>query len=92
MKSLGIVYGNLLLLLILTVILSQWPLGAWNSFFSLAIAMAKAALILFYFMKLRESSGSLRLVAFSAILWMLFLFGMTAADYFTRGALGVLGK
>jgi cytochrome c oxidase subunit 4 len=91
-KPLSIVYGTLLVLLFLTVVSSLLPLGEWNSLFSTTIAIAKAVLILFYFMKLRESSGSLRLFAFSAVLWILFLFGMTAADYFTRGMIGVLGK
>lgn len=92
MKTYFIVYANLIFLLALTVTISLLPLPEWGSFFSIVIALAKAILILFYFMKLRESSGSLRLVAFSAVLWIIFLFGMVAADYVTRGHIGVLGK
>lgn len=84
MKTISLVYVSLIFLLALTLVVSS-PL-------SLLIAIAKAALILIFFMKLRESSPSLRLVALSALLWIIFLFGLTSADYLTRGMIGVLGK
>jgi cytochrome c oxidase subunit IV len=92
MKTLTAVYVSLLVFLILTVAVSFWPLGAWSSALSLLIALAKAALILLFFMKLHESAHSLRLVALASILWIIFLFILTSVDYLTRGTAGILGK
>lgn len=92
MKTLHRTYALLMLLLLLSVAVSLLPLGHLGSAFSLAIATAKASLILLFFMKLRGSSPSLRLLAVATILWIFFLFGMTSVEYGTRGLMGVLGK
>lgn len=92
MRTLTLVYFYLMALLALTVGLGTIALGSWGPPISMTIALAKAVLIVMFFMKIRESSPSLRLVAMAALLWLIFLFGMTGADYLTRGLDGVLGK
>lgn len=83
-KQLLLVYLALMLLLALTVFLSLCPLGSWSAPLSLMIAAAKAALVLFYFMKLKESSNSLRIMALGSLFWLLMLLSLTASDYLTR--------
>lgn len=83
-RQLLMVYLALMLLLVLTVLLSFCTLGAWSAPISLLIAAAKAFLVLFYFMKLKESSNSLRIMALGALFWLLILLSLTASDYLTR--------
>jgi hypothetical protein len=39
-------------------------------------------------MNMRHGSPLARLMAVGALLWLLFLFGLTVADYWSRGFLG----
>ena len=91
-KSLFLTYLALMLLLMLTVGLSFLPLGGWGIFLCYVIATLKMILIGAIFMKLRESSPSLRLFALGGILWFIILFAITWGDYLTRGQAGLPGK
>jgi cytochrome c oxidase subunit 4 len=71
----------LLLLLAATVWATVLGLGAWAN---LAIAAAKAALVLWFFMELRSGPPLLRLFAFGAVAWLSILFGLGFADWLTR--------
>ncbi|WP_185999030.1 cytochrome C oxidase subunit IV family protein [Novosphingobium aerophilum] len=53
----------------------------WIAF---GIASAKAALILWFFMELRQEGGLARLAAIAGFVWLAILFTLTAADYLTR--------
>jgi cytochrome c oxidase subunit 4 len=59
---------------------------------SLGIAALKAGVILLFFMHLRYRSLRVVTVALASTLWLLFLFGITLADYLTRGSIGVPGR
>ena len=85
------VFIALLVLLALSVAVSVSGLPS-AEFVSFGIAVVKAGLILFFFMRLRESSGGIRLAAFLSLLWLFFFFVLVGADYGTRGLWGVLGK
>jgi caa(3)-type oxidase subunit IV len=50
----------------------------------MAIAAAKVALILLFFMKLRSSSALVRLASLAGLFWLVFMFALTAGDYLTR--------
>jgi cytochrome c oxidase subunit 4 len=80
----GAVWIALGLLLAATVTSAYIPLGIFNSVINYAIAAAKAALILLFFMKLKSSSPLVRLASMAGLFWLLFLFALTAADYLTR--------
>jgi cytochrome c oxidase subunit 4 len=73
-------YLALIALLALTVGSSFLPLGFGNTLVNLAIAFAKAGVILVAFMGLRRGEPLLRLVAAVAGLWLLILFGLSWVD------------
>jgi cytochrome c oxidase subunit IV len=75
----------LAILLLLTVTAAQFDLGHWNVPIALAIALAKAVLIVLFFMHIRYGSPLLRLFAVGGFLWLLILFALTAADVLSRG-------
>jgi cytochrome c oxidase subunit 4 len=74
----------LLVLLTLTIASSFLPIGEWRQLINLAIAAAKAALILWIFMKMREETALVRLAAITSAVLLLVLGGMLAADYELR--------
>ncbi|EZP74458.1 caa(3)-type oxidase, subunit IV [Sphingomonas paucimobilis] len=82
------VWAALLLLLAATVAASYLPLGPAKPWISYAIALAKAALILWFFMDMRKEGAVARLAMLAAALWLLMMLTLTASDYLTRGWLG----
>jgi len=87
-----LVFGALMVLTMLTVYVAYFDFGAWNNVVAMAIAVAKASLVVLIFMGVRHSSPLTKLVVIGALLWMVFMVGLTLTDYETRGFLGVLGK
>jgi cytochrome c oxidase subunit 4 len=79
-----VVYLACLVLLGATIGVAHLELGALNPALNLSIAAAKAFLIAWFFMHLREASPLIRLVAFADLLWLLTLFGLSLADWLTR--------
>jgi cytochrome c oxidase subunit 4 len=77
-------YAALMFLLAVTVLLSFVPMGAWSAPVSLFVATLKAALILIIFMKLKDSSGSFRILALGSLFWLFALLLLTGSDYLTR--------
>jgi cytochrome c oxidase subunit 4 len=66
---------------------------AWaNNAVAMAIALAKAILVILFFMHVKTSSRLIALVVAAAGLWLLFLFALTLQDYMTRGAFGIVGR
>ena len=87
------VWIALMALMVLTVFLSTVPMGhALNTIVALIIASMKAALVLLFFMHLKYESYKLSAVVFGAgLFWLLILFGLSLADYLSRGISGVPG-
>lgn len=83
-RRLWIVYGLLIGLLALTAGATFVPSGWWSTPVSLTIAFAKAALIFFYFMRLRNQQNLVRLFSLVGFFWLVILFVLTAVDYLTR--------
>lgn len=71
----------LLLLLAATVAATFFGLGTAAN---MGIAAAKASLVLWWFMELRNSGALVRLVAFGSASWLLLLFGLGFADWLSR--------
>jgi len=91
-RNFFLVFGALMVLTMLTVYVAYFDFGAWNNVVAMAIAVAKASLVVLIFMGVRHSSPLTKLVVIGALLWMVFMVGLTLTDYETRGFLGVLGK
>lgn len=67
-------------------------LGPWHTIIALAIAAAKAILIVLFFMHARYSAGITRVVIGGGVLWLGILIAGTLDDVLTRGWPGIPGK
>ncbi len=74
----------LILLLALTVEAARHDLGPWNFLVAVLIAAIKAIVILVCFMHVARSSQITRLVACAGFFWLVILFTLSLADYWTR--------
>jgi cytochrome c oxidase subunit 4 len=82
----------LLVLALATTLLGRVDLGPWNLVIAIAIAAAKALLIVLYFMHVRWGPGLTRLVVLGGVLWLGILLAGSMDDYLTRAWLAVPGK
>jgi cytochrome c oxidase subunit IV len=80
------VFGGLLGLLVATVGVAYLDLGALGLPVAMGIAVAKAGLILAYFMHLVHESPLVRVFAASGFVSLLILFAITLADFAARTA------
>ncbi|MGH2578286.1 MAG: cytochrome C oxidase subunit IV family protein [Actinomycetota bacterium] len=75
----------------LTVFAATMDLGMWNTPVALLIAVAKAMLVVLFFMHVKYSSRLVALAAGGSVLWLVLLIAGAAADYLTRGWVGTPG-
>ena len=75
----------LMVLLIITLWAASFNLGEWNLAIAVSIAVAKAVIVLLYFMHLRWSTRLVHVFAGSAFVWLVIMFVLTLSDYFSRG-------
>ena len=61
----------------------------FNSIVALTIAVAKATLVVLFFMHVRYSPRLVWLIVGAALFWMGIMFSLTFSDYFTRNWLSV---
>lgn len=87
-----VVGATLLILLAATAGAAFLPLGRLSTPVAVSIALAKAVLILLYFMNLRFGDRRLWLVAAAGFVWLSILFTLSLSDYLTRGYLHIPGK
>ncbi|WP_431271820.1 cytochrome C oxidase subunit IV family protein [Dankookia sp. P2] len=80
------VWAGLMALLAATLVAAYLPLGRFNLVLSLGIAVAKAALVVVFFMQLKRPNPLLRLAAFAGLIFLAFMFTLTYADVLTRAA------
>ncbi len=84
-----------LILLVLTAVTygaAFINLGPLQPIVALGIAIAKALLIILFFMHARFSQGITRVAIGAGLLWFGILLVGTLHDYVTRGSLGIPGK
>jgi cytochrome c oxidase subunit 4 len=74
----------LMLLLAATTASAFLQLGSFNIIVALSIAVAKALIVLLFFMELRGSRPLVRSFAAAGFFWLLIMITLTAADYFHR--------
>jgi cytochrome c oxidase subunit 4 len=79
-----VIWAALMALLILTLVVAYLPLGPANTAIGLAVAAAKAALVLMLFMELATSPGLVRLAAIAGLVFVTILFTLTFADVLSR--------
>lgn len=69
----------------LTVAAAFVDMGAMNNVVMLLFAAIKASLVILFFMHVRWGTRLTWLIAMAGFFWLLILFGVTMADYLTRG-------
>lgn len=82
------VFLALMVLTATTVAVAFVDLGPLNNVVMLGIAVAKATLVILFFMHVKYGTRLVPLVAAGSFFWLLILFGFTLSDYFSRGWLG----
>ena len=80
-------FAALLVLTAVTVAVAYVDLGVLSQPVALAIAFAKATLVVVFFMHLNHSSTLVRIFAGSGLAWLLIMLIYTVADYLTRPGL-----
>lgn len=78
------IWAALLLLLALTCASAFVHLGTWNTVTNVAIAVAKAALVIIFFMHLKGASPLTRVFGCAAFFWVLLLIGLSLSDVVSR--------
>jgi cytochrome c oxidase subunit 4 len=79
-----VIYAILIALLIATIIAAIFDFGAIGLTIAMGIAVAKALLVVLYFMHVRHRSGVTWVFAGAAVLWLGILISLTMSDYVTR--------
>lgn len=82
------VYFTIFVALIIGTSLTTWAafqdFGPFNIVIALAIATAKATLVVLFFMHARYSVRRTRLVIICALFWLAIMLALTLSDYQTR--------
>jgi len=81
-----LVFAALLTLTASTVLVAYAELGPWHTAVALAIAFAKATLIVLFFMHALGGSRLVHLIVLAALLWLGIMLAFTLADFWTREA------
>ncbi len=76
----------------LTVYIAYFDFGFLNTFVALTVAVAKATLVVWYFMGVRYNTPLTKVVVVAGFFWLLIMFGLGMSDYLTRPWLGVPGR
>jgi cytochrome c oxidase subunit 4 len=85
-------WAALLILALATTLIGYLDLGPFNTVIAIAIATAKAALIVAFFMQARYESKLIHIIIAGGIIWIIIMISNTIGDYFTRGWLPFAGK
>jgi len=78
------VFGALVVLTTITVAVSFFDLGWANDVAALGIAVAKATLVILFFMHVKYGPRLNKLVVTAGVMWVLIMFGLTLVDYLSR--------
>jgi cytochrome c oxidase subunit IV len=79
------VFIALLLLTFITVAVSKIELGELNLIVAMTIAVAKALLVVMFFMDVRRASSLTKLFVGAGLFWMAILLAFLMSDYISRG-------
>jgi len=79
------VFAALIVGTLLTYAAARVDMGALNNVVMLTIALAKALLVILFFMHVRWGTRLTWLVVASGFFWLLIMFSITMTDFLTRG-------
>jgi cytochrome c oxidase subunit IV len=79
-----LVFVALLVLAAVTTWVSFQPLGHWHTPIAVGIAVAKATLVVLFFMHALESDKLVHLVILGALLFLAIMLAFTLCDYVSR--------
>ncbi len=80
----AIIFGALLVGTAITIGASYLEMGPWNPVVAIAIACAKATLVVLFFMHIKYSSKLMKLTVGAGVFTFLILVGMSLSDYISR--------
>ena len=86
------IFGVLMILLFATLGAAVLPLGLLHFPTAMAIATAKAILIVMYFMHVKYSHRLTAIICAASFLWLGIMIALTLSDYLSRGWLDIPGK
>lgn len=90
LRTYYMVFFWLMVLLVLTVGVAVLPTPPFLTItIALAIASLKAAMVIYYFMHVREASTLTKVFVLASFLWLGIMFVLTFSDYLSRGTLPV---
>ena len=87
-----LVFVALLVLLLATVAAAYLPMGELHFPVAMAIAAAKAILIVLFFMHALHSHRLTLVICIASLLWLSIMLALTLSDYHSRGWLDIPGK
>jgi cytochrome c oxidase subunit IV len=77
-------WGMLVVLVAATLGSAYLPLGTGNVAINLGIAAVMIAMLATFLMDLRNSTALIRIIAAASGLWIIIMFSLTFADYWSR--------
>jgi cytochrome c oxidase subunit 4 len=86
LRTYFLIFTALMLLLIATVWASSYDLGKTNIAIAMGIAVAKALLVILFFMHVRHAGKVVWIFAGAAFVWLALLLGLTMTDYASRSS------
>ena len=86
------VFLSLLTLTALTVYAAFQDMGVFNNVVALGIAVAKATLVVLYFMHMRQNTRLNKVVLTATFFFFFLLIGLLFSDTLTRNMLAVPGR
>ena len=92
LKSYFAVFTMLMVFTGLTVAAAFQDMGPLNNVVAMAIACAKAGMVMAIFMHVRGSSNLVYFCIFGSLFFLSLMFYFPLIDIFSRGVLGVAGK
>jgi len=75
-----------------TVWVAYYDFGFLNVVIALGIAVAKASLVVWFFMGVRYNTPLTRVVVVAGFFWLAIMFGLGMSDYISRPWIGVPGR
>jgi cytochrome c oxidase subunit 4 len=87
-----LVFVALIIGTVLTYLAALVDVGWLNTPLALGIALAKASLVVIYFMGVRFNTPLTKVVVVAGLFWLLIMFALTMNDYLTRDWIGVPGR
>jgi cytochrome c oxidase subunit 4 len=84
LRTYALTWLALMALLVLTAASSFFRLGTLNLAINMAVALAKALLVVLVFMHVRRGTPMIRVFAVAGVLWLALLVVLSSTDFISR--------